>query len=170
MINALNIVAGSVKSSWVYTGNISAEQITSGFISADRITGGYLKGVLIDLDFGTGSKVQIISSQLSVSSSYGSTIVTDISVNTTTLNCSYINGYVPITSNNISGQSVSTATYANTAGTASSATYATSAGSAGYATSAGSAPLSSGWAYAIKTNVGFLASQIGASLPASWPS
>lgn len=47
MINALNIVATSVKSSWVYTGNISANQITGGSISGDRISGGTINGVTI---------------------------------------------------------------------------------------------------------------------------
>ena len=44
MINALNIVATSVKSSWVYTGVINANQITAGTISGDRINGGTITG------------------------------------------------------------------------------------------------------------------------------
>lgn len=47
MINALNIVATSVKSSWVYAGNISANQITAGTLSGDRINGGTITGVTI---------------------------------------------------------------------------------------------------------------------------
>ena len=46
MINALNIVATSVKSSWVYTGSLNASQITAGSISGDRISGGTITGAM----------------------------------------------------------------------------------------------------------------------------
>lgn len=48
MINALNIVAGSVRSDWIYTGSLSASQITAGSISGDRISGGTITGTTIN--------------------------------------------------------------------------------------------------------------------------
>lgn len=63
MINALNITAGSVSSSWVYTNNLSAGQITTGTFSADRISGGTITGINI-----TGSTIT------SVGSTYSTTI------------------------------------------------------------------------------------------------
>ena len=99
--------------------------------------------------------------------------------------------YTVIHTGTIGSQSVN---YATKAGSATNADYATSAGyattasiaydayeaeyakdagtatTANYALSAGSAPLSSSWRYAIVTNINFLASQLGVSLPASFPS
>ena len=101
-----------------------------------------------------------------------------------------VNDYNVIHSGNIGSQSVK---YANEAGTAINANYASNAGyastasiaydayeadyatnagyatSAGYAESASSAPLSTVWRYAIVTNMNFLASQLGVSLPTSFP-
>lgn len=55
MINALNIVASSVKSDWVYAGNINASQINAGTISGDRIYGGTITGASINSVFYNGS-------------------------------------------------------------------------------------------------------------------
>jgi len=57
MINALNIVAGSVKSSWVYAGSINANQITAGTISGDRIYGGTITGTTISGNSITGGTI-----------------------------------------------------------------------------------------------------------------
>jgi len=96
MINALNIVASSVKSnwvyagsidasqirtgtliadsvrsSWVYTGNISANQITSGSISGDRIYGGTITGVTISSSYEANFKSIVVQGTSSATEIYG---------------------------------------------------------------------------------------------------
>lgn len=66
-------------------------------------------------------------------------------INAVNVNCSKINGYTPITSQNIGSQTVAVAVDANKAATAN---YATNAGSATYATSAGSAGVATDASYA----------------------
>lgn len=94
MINALNIVASSVKSNWVYAGEIDAKQITAGTIIADKVKSSWVYAGKIaadQIDAGTitgvtiqNSGVQITDNVIKLTNSYGRITNTN---NTTMMYC-----------------------------------------------------------------------------------
>jgi hypothetical protein len=152
------INGGSINStSFTQTGQYGTVNIAEGQITADAVQ-------VLAL---VASQTIYVGANITINSSGGIAATT---LNATYVNCTLLNGYTPITSSNVYDQRVYSAASADTAGSAISADTAEFAYSANYAESAGSAPLSNNWSYAIKTNVAFLASQLGVTLPASWPS
>ncbi len=121
MINALDIVATSVKSDWVYAGSISANQISGGTISGDIINGGTISGVTFQTTGVHGSIIitngWISGNYAGIDSIYSSQQIdvgSSISLVSTTgdIHCTSINGAYPVNYDNIQNQSVLYAEYA----------------------------------------------------------
>jgi hypothetical protein len=117
------VVADSVRANWVYAGNINANQITSGTINGDRIYGGTIQGVVLK-SVGALGRLEIDGAYIQAWNSSGTlklNIDSNGNIDCGNVKCSTLNGYTPITSNNIGSQSVSYASNSGSSGLASSA-------------------------------------------------
>ncbi|MDF2908248.1 MAG: hypothetical protein K0R34_3569, partial [Herbinix sp.] len=115
------VVADTVRAGWVYAGNISASQISGGtiqgvvFITTDGARTTTISNGAINSDF---AEIDFLSVpiQLNVGGSI-QMIAYDGSITAAKITCYNVNGGVPITTANISGQAVG---YADSAGSSSS--------------------------------------------------
>jgi hypothetical protein len=120
------VVADTVKSTWVYAGTLNANQITAGTISGDRINGGIIQGVVLK-SVGSLGRLEIDGSYIQGWNASGVnklSIDANGNINCGNVACSTLNGYTPITSNNLQSQITSngiTAPLANNATTAGTA-------------------------------------------------
>jgi hypothetical protein len=138
-VNGGNINGATIVSSdGTYTTTISNGSVTSTAIWAEAL--------IVSNTIAIGANINLYASSGTVSA--------------TNVNCNKLNGYDPVTSQNIGNFDVHWADYAGTAQTA---------GTANYANDAGSAPLSYDWVNAIKMNVGALSSKTQTALPVPWP-
>jgi hypothetical protein len=120
------VVADTVRAGWIYAGNISASQITGGTISGVTfVTVGTYGTVTITNGGVTADYATIRSLDVPTQLNVGFSIqmmAYDGSITAAHLTCYDVNGGVPVTSDNISGQAVG---YANSAGSVSSLQYHT---------------------------------------------
>ena len=115
-LKAGTVIADEVRADWVYAGDINANQIKAGTISGNRISGGTISGVTI-LSTGSNGSLEIDGAYIRGWNNSG-TITLDIhpgGIIVNNVNCTTLNGYVPITRGNIGSQSVA---YASSAGSA----------------------------------------------------